>query len=511
MFLTRLPVTFCLAACAAGLFWNTQPAATTRTPPDEGEQLAKIRCSTCHLYPEPDLLPKHIWQSSVLPQMGYQLGIYPHDSIRLRLIEHGPGGVRVREANVFPEQPQVYLEDWATIQAFYLKNAPDSLINLTQKPLEKKLPYFTTRIPDLKLSTPSATLVQFRPGGGLYLGDANTQRLYWINQKLQVEKAANLAEGVVGLQRDASGAYVTIMGSFSPTDAPVGNVIYIPDNAPQAELLLENLQRPVHSAWADFNADGLTDAVVCEFAKWTGGLTLHLQQADGAFERILLRNKPGAIKSYVRDLNADGHLDVIALFGQGDEGIYRFINDGHGDFTEECVLRFPPSWGSSSFRLVDVNADGMEDIVYTCGDNADYTPILKPYHGVRFFTNDGAGNYTQSFFYPLHGAYDAIPADFDGDGDLDIAALSFFPDYRHRPEAAFVLLDNNGASGYEARTFPEVTQGRWIVMDAGDLEGDGDMDLVLGPLTFEVVPDGGEIKRWLSAGVPFVVLENTSR
>ncbi len=496
---------------AVALLTAHHPTPAADTPPEEGEILAKIRCGVCHAYPEPGLLPKRIWRESVLPQMGYQMGVYPNDTTRLGLIEQGPGGERVLAAGVFPEKPQISAEDWAKIQAFYLKQAPDSLTMPDPPPIATGLKNFITRIPELRLSPPSATLVQFRPGGGLYLGDANSRRLHWIDQNLKVEKAANLAEGVVHLQRDAGGAYVTIMGSFSPTDAPVGAVIYIPDDSPRAEVLLEDLQRPVHSAWADLNADGRPDAVVCEFAKWTGGLTLHLQQPDGSFIRSVLRNRPGAIKSYIRDLNRDGHPDVIALFGQGDEGIYRFLNDGKGAFTEERVLRFPSSWGSSGFRLADVNADGHEDIVYTCGDNADYTPIRKPYHGIRFFTNDGRGNYTESFFYPLNGAYDAIPADFDGDGDLDLAALSFFPDFPNRPQEAFIWLKNQGEGRYQAFSFPEVTQGRWIVMDAGDLEGDGDLDLVLGPLTFEVVPDGGEVQRWLNGGLPFLVLENTTK
>jgi hypothetical protein len=57
-------------------------------------------------------------------------------------------------------------------------------------------------------------------------------------------------------------------------------------------------------------------------------------------------------------------------------------NKGHGNFGQEEVLKFPPIYGSSSFALADFNKDGYPDIVYTCGDNADYSQVLKPYHGV---------------------------------------------------------------------------------------------------------------------------------
>jgi hypothetical protein len=188
------------------------------------------------------------------------------------------------------------------------------------------------------------------------------------------------------------------MGSFSPTDAPVGSIVRVPKKGNRAEILLDGLQRPVHSDWVDLNGDGRQDGVVCEFAKWTGKLAWWEQDTLGNFQPHILRNRPGAIKTYVRDFNGDHFPDIIALFGQGDEGIYQYINDGKGNFTEKCVLRFPPSWGSSAFRMVDINQDGLEDIVYTCGDNADYQPILKPYHGIRVYTNAGLGIYRETFF-----------------------------------------------------------------------------------------------------------------
>jgi len=40
----------------------------------DGESLAKVHCSTCHLYPEPDLLDKYTWSNFVLIRMGAFLG-----------------------------------------------------------------------------------------------------------------------------------------------------------------------------------------------------------------------------------------------------------------------------------------------------------------------------------------------------------------------------------------------------------------------------------------------------
>jgi hypothetical protein len=341
------------------------------------------------------------------------------------------------------------------------------------------------------------------------LGDANTQRLHWLNPDLAMEKAAQLDEGIVDIQPDNSGIFITLMGSFSPTDAALGTVVYLNEQTGAGQLLLENLQRPVHSAWADFNGDGRRDAVVCEYGKWTGGLSLWLQQPDGGFTKTWLRQKSGAIKSLIRDLNADGFPDLLALFGQGDEGIFCYLNDGAGHFTEEVVMRFPPTYGSSNIRVMDVNADGKEDIIYTCGDNADYKPILKPYHGIYIFAaTDSAAAYEPFLFLPLPGAYDALPADFDQDGDLDIAAIAFFPDFVHQPERGGVYFENRGLGQYLPHALESNPLGRWMVMDVGDLENDGDLDIALGALTFEVIPDRGEVRRWLQGALPALILEN---
>ena len=46
-------------------------------------------------------------------------------------------------------------------------------------------------------------------------------------------------------------------------------------------------------------------------------------------------------------------------------------------------------------------------------------------------------------------------------------------------------------------------------MDVGDYDSDGDTDLIMGSLAFEVIPDNGLVKKWVEKGIPFIVLENT--
>jgi hypothetical protein len=160
--------------------------------------------------------------------------------------------------------------------------------------------------------------------------------------------------------------------------------------------------------------------------------------------------------------------------------------------------------------LFDFDGDGNEDIIYTAGDNADYDPITKPYHGIRIFMNDGSNHFKESFFYPLNGAYKVIPSDYDNDGDIDMAAISFFPDYENSPEESFVYLENKGEMNFDASTFPGSSDGRWMAMDAGDMDGDGDLDLLLGSMIFGT-DYTRYFEKWSEGTLPFAWLENTTK
>ena len=481
------------------------------TSTDHGKDLAQQYCIGCHSFPEPDLLDKPSWGKYMLPRMGMFLGIIEHDSLKETIASNEAEMKNVQASGIFPAKPVLSREDWQAIKEFYLIYAPEELPQPEVKEIAKGLKHFRTLIPNYRLYPPSGTLVKFdTTNKAIFLGDANSKMLAVLSSNMDFLQGAKVGEGAVWMDEFEDEYLITVMGSFSPADYGSGYILSLPKtSAHKTYKVIDSLRRPVHSSYADLDEDGTMDIITCEFAKWTGKLAWHKNNGDGTYKKIILRNKPGAIKAYAKDINKDGHTDIVALFGQGDEGIFAYYNDGKGNFKEETILRLPPSYGSTFFNFFDFNNDGFEDIIYTAGDNADFPPILKHYHGIYIYLNDGENNFKEERFLQLNGAYGAIPADYDQDGDIDIAAISFFPDYQNQPEESFVYYQNDGVGNFTLSTIDNPTMGRWIVMDAGDYDGDGDKDIILGSLAFEVVPRNGLVEKWVKDGVAFIILENT--
>lgn len=433
------------------------------------------------------------------------MGFYQYPGERSSLIESES------TENVFPEKPVIDTAVWKKIQAYYLASAPE-VLEVDDPVIKTGLDDFKLIIPKYKVTPPSSTLVKFMDDQTIFVGDALSKKLLHFDNELNFTKAGNILEGAVHMEEDDESYWILSMGSFSPSDHASGMLINLPKReSKRARIIADQLRRPVHAAYGDLNDDGYTDIVISEFAKWTGRLSILYGKENNEFGYEILHNQTGAIKSFIKDFNRDGRPDIMTLFAQGKEGISIFYNQGDGTYRREEVISFPSFWGSTSFELFDLENDGDWDILYTAGDNGDYIPVLKPYHGVYIYQNNGDDAFKQVFFHHMNGANGAKIKDFDLDGDLDIAAISFFPDYNNKAKESFIYLKNAGDLNFEAQTFDNNSRGRWIVMDAKDKDKDGDIDLILGSLIFETIPDSDYIQKWIKTGLPFVILENQTK
>ncbi|MBD1394416.1 FG-GAP repeat domain-containing protein [Mucilaginibacter glaciei] len=437
----------------------------------EGGDLSKKYCVSCHQYPEPALLDKRTWERGVLPAMAGKLGLQQ---------EMG--------AYYMDAHSQINLEDWRKINAFYHTLAPQKL-TLPKRTAVHDWGIFELVRPAVVDTThgPAMTsMVKFNPYDHLiYTGLGND--VYSWDSKLKGTLVRSLPSPVTAANffktNDGKNAAVfTCIGVLPPNDLLKGSMqqVMLGSKDPAMRLVTDSLPRPVQTATGDFNKDGLTDYIVCGYGNNVGGIYLVQQQPDHTFKRKVIRALPGAIQLETGDFNNDGWPDVLCLFAQADEGVWLFLNDRKGGFTTKNLLRFPPVNGTNSFQLVDMNNDGKKDIVYTCGDNNDYSSIFKPYHGVYIFTNRGDFTFRQTFFYHINGASKAMAADFDGDGDMDLAVIAFFPDFVDHPEEGFTYMEQLSPNKFKPHELPISQYGRWLTMDVADVDGDGDQDVVLG-------------------------------
>jgi hypothetical protein len=416
-----------------------------------------------------------------------------------------------------PEYQVVSDSDWQKIKEYYLENAPEKLTFSESETFANLEGLFSVEKIDTKKANstiPNFTLVSIDTAQNRIIASDQSNRFIWVFDKngkpVQIIEDQNALTNIE-YTKEKNNLLFNFMGKTTQANQEVagsafeGNIIENKINISQK--LLEGLNRPVTTLAANFDESLDNELLVTEFGFKNSGLSIWKKNKKGNYEKTYLSNTTGAIKTIIADENADGKLDITALFAQGDERIVQYINKGNLKFEEKLILRFPPIYGSSSFEMVDIDKDRLKDIIYTAGDNADFTTILKPYHGVYIFKNLGKNSFKQIHFFYQNGSYKTITNDFDRDGDLDIAAISLFPNAENRAQESFIYFENKKGD-FIQKTLDINHLGRWSVMDAGDLDSDGDIDLVIGSHPVAKFPSGFD-QAW-KQGSGLVILRNNT-
>ncbi len=490
---------------------------TQDTRPDfasmSGEELAQQYCSGCHLFPKPDLLAKDTWENGVLPQMSWYLGIRNDKADPFEGVSYQER-IAVIKAQVFPTKAVIPDTAWQKIVRYYLDHAPEARPQPKPHPdVSPDLEQFTAEPISINQNQrPAVTLLQWDSSQQqIILADAYNQ-LFRLQPNGTIKRVDGTDSPVTSFYQTTDGQeFWTEVGYINPNSRQLGMVYHQQDS--RFSIAADSLYRPVHTSFTDLNGDGQEDFIVSEFGHRLGRITWHERKAEG-YEQHILTTVPGAIRTIITDWEADGDADILALMGQGNEGVFLYENDGTGDFQQRQLLQFQSVYGSSDFEYLDMNGDGRKDILYVNGDNADYSRVPKAFHGVRIFEQSEAGTFEEKWFFSMYGATKVRAHDFDEDGDMDIAAMGFFPNYETAPEEGFVYLENVGTSNSDyqflPQTFPNVKLGRWLIMDCGDVDADGDMDILLGSYTL-ISSDAPEEyqKAWAQNKVQGVILRNT--
>lgn len=460
---------------------SSNSASTSAIDPQKAQEIEHF-CAACHVAPRPDYFPKHAWHAEVERAYGFWL-----DSGRSDLKVPAMADVVAYYRDQAPknlefpvpptsQQPFAIRFERAELDPITGDKLP-GIANVRWVRLRNDSPPVLVTC-DLRLGEIRAIDPRQGSVSGQVLGSAKNP--------CRAEPVDLNADGAIDL-------LVADLGSPMARDHAEGRVLWLKQNPGDGtwttEELVTKLGRVSDVRAADFDGDGDLDLVVAEFGWHNTGSVFWLETKDltakpPQFLRHDLDPRPGAIHLPIVDVNSDGRPDILALMSQDYEEVLAWVNQGDGTFARQVVSeRQEPSFGSSGIEVVDFDGDGDQDLLYTNGDTFD-SHLAKPYHGLQWLENQGTLPYKLHRIADMIGAYRAVGADLDADGDVDIVLGGFLPnDLADRPQLeqhdSLVILEQL-APGKFARH--ALTQGSFhhTSFEVADFDDDGQLDIATG-------------------------------
>jgi serine/threonine protein kinase len=214
---------------------------------------------------------------------------------------------------------------------------------------------------------------------------------------------------------------------------------------------------------ADLDGDGQPDlAAACVFSS---EIFIHFLRGMTPLRSLQVPLPARALWATAGDFDSDGQFDLAAVSGERSLVVLR--GSGGGRFAEsgsQETGRIP-----NFVAAADLNGDSRLDLVSTAANDT-------PEH-VSVFWNQDAGTFSSAAH--LDGAPSASALallDFEGDGDLDIAGIARTAENEVRQE--LWLIRNEGQGNFGPCAYRPL-EAQVENLASGDLDGDGQEDLVL--------------------------------
>jgi len=209
----------------------------------------------------------------------------------------------------------------------------------------------------------------------------------------------------------------------------------------------------------DFNRDHKLDLGFIGFTSSqprANAIAVALGNGDGTFGAISFNPTTSLGETlWAGDVNGDSDLDLVTLTGRQ---VQVFLGSGDGTFREQAPGTYA---GYSECVLADVNHDGKPDLI-----------------GTYLQLGNGDGTFQEAQQIYGVGNCPAV-ADFNGDGNLDVAVQvrnGISPSYYS--QNGVNLYFGNGDGSFQAPVFRWMGGDGYWYLSAGDFNGDGRPDLI---------------------------------
>ncbi len=251
----------------------------------------------------------------------------------------------------------------------------------------------------------------------------------------------------------------------------------------------------------DFNGDHKTDLAVTTAT----GLSVLLGKGNGAFTAPIAQNFLPTGDIRLADFNGDHKPDLIEFgdvfvtsisvrFGNGDgtfgnphglpsscaTKVVGVVSDFNGDKTPDVVF-LPPSGGGVGICLGNGNGTFKDAVIYDAGvqhgivlagdfnHDGKLDLVASDVGGFSVLPGNGDGTFGSAVLTALSNVSTFTIGDFNHDGKLDVAALL--------TTGEVAVLMGKGDGTFEAPVTSSNTDSSIMIL-AGDLNGDGNLDVV---------------------------------